>query len=178
MSTTQVKDPWMGTKATAAFMGKSVNTVRSLIKDGSLPAKLDGARWKVRQSDAKSFLESGAAEDPEMADLVAGRLMHHAVSRVDEGQMCTYFVQAKGGGPIKIGRTTQFSYRMNKLRLGCPFPLRVLGILLGDHEAMLHQRFADDRLHGEWFKVSWELAVFMETAFGEIPHPAFSEVEA
>lgn len=60
--------------------------------------------------------------------------------RCDE--VSVYFIQAVGGGPIKIA-----------LQAGSPVTLRIIGIADGGQpqEVALHRRLAKHRLHGEWF---------------------------
>lgn len=66
-----------------------------------------------------------------------------------------YFVQAEGNGLIKIGFTDREPMkRFAGLQAASPVPLVHLGIMWGgrDLEARLHQKFADLRSHGEWFR--------------------------
>ena len=63
----------------------------------------------------------------------------------------TYFVQAGPDGPIKIGSTKNLIVRLRALSVMLPVPLRVLGVIKGDHEQWCHARFAPFRLRGEWF---------------------------
>jgi hypothetical protein len=46
---------------------------------------------------------------------------------------------------------------------GSPLPLRLLAIETGRHarEAELHERFAADRMHGEWFRPSASLLSYI-----------------
>lgn len=58
---------------------------------------------------------------------------------------------------VKIGFTNDSPFsRLKSLQTGCPFPMRVLGFILGNkaHEAELHRVLADDRTTGEWFAFS------------------------
>jgi hypothetical protein len=75
-----------------------------------------------------------------------------------------YFVQAVGGGPIKIGHAANVAARVDRLQTGSPAPLRVLAVILGagvSAETSLHQRFAHLRAHGEWFHPAAELTDFI-----------------
>jgi hypothetical protein len=65
-----------------------------------------------------------------------------------------YFCQALDGGPIKIGLTENPPLRLAHIQACCPVPVRFVAIVLGDSsdEALLHRRFAEWRLHGEWFR--------------------------
>lgn len=74
----------------------------------------------------------------------------------------TYFIQAVGGGPIKIGFTSRTpNERLAALQTGSPVELRIVGLLHGNREREMHERFKDDRLHGEWFNPSRHLVVFI-----------------
>ncbi len=63
-----------------------------------------------------------------------------------------YFI---GGdeGPVKIGFTVDLKGRLSNLRTASPVWLEVLAVRHGGEarEAVYHEQFAADRLHGEWF---------------------------
>lgn len=63
-----------------------------------------------------------------------------------------YFVRAVNG-LIKIGSTKYFDSRFQSLQNGSPVELTVLVTIGGDRtkEFTYHSRFAEHRLHGEWF---------------------------
>lgn len=69
-----------------------------------------------------------------------------------------YFAAADRG-PIKIGRTANIASRFLRLQTGHAKPLRLLAAMPGDAavERELHERFADQRVHGEWFARCAEL---------------------
>jgi len=76
-----------------------------------------------------------------------------------------YFIQANIGGPIKIGWSANVPNRVESFQLGCPFTLVVLGQIDGaavSDEKELHRKFADYRLHGEWFTPATELLSFIK----------------
>ncbi len=63
----------------------------------------------------------------------------------------TYFLQAGPGGPIKIGSTRNLAVRIRTLMTMSPVPLRLLGVMKGDHEDACHMHLGAFRIHGEWF---------------------------
>jgi len=70
-----------------------------------------------------------------------------------------YFIQAATGGLIKIGVAADPSARLAEIQRMCPIPLRILSTLPGigqRGEKALHQRFAAERRHGEWFALTAE----------------------
>lgn len=72
--------------------------------------------------------------------------------RRDQRVNFTYFIQRGGpGGPIKIGLSTDPARRLRALATGSAEPLALLGVLAGDHEAVLHLRLKAHRMQGEWF---------------------------
>lgn len=74
----------------------------------------------------------------------------------------TYFIQADGGGPIKIGTTCQEpEKRLANLQTGSPVVLRIVGLIHGNVERQLHDAFAKFRIHGEWFEASDELIQYV-----------------
>lgn len=68
-----------------------------------------------------------------------------------------YFIQAGGSdGPIKIGVSNAPHLRLAELQTGMPNELVLLATRHGNNRAEkeLHQRFAADRIRGEWFRPS------------------------
>jgi len=63
----------------------------------------------------------------------------------------TYFLQAGRSGPIKIGSTRNLAVRIRTLMTMSPVPLRLLGVIKGDHEESCHMHLGAYRIHGEWF---------------------------
>lgn len=77
-----------------------------------------------------------------------------------------YFVQAEGGGLVKIGLTeSSMSSRLSILRGMSPVPLTCLATMPGDSEteASVHRRFARGWSHGEWFRPAAELLEFIRS---------------
>jgi hypothetical protein len=66
----------------------------------------------------------------------------------------TYFLQAGGDGPIKIGSTKNLVVRVRSLCAMSPVPLKLLGIVPRDVEEACHAQLGAFRLHGEWFAPS------------------------
>jgi hypothetical protein len=97
--------------------------------------------------------------------------MSDAQSTQPESQQTTayvYFVQAATTGLIKIGCTGNVKKRLLELQAMNSEVLTLLGCRPGslEEEAFLHERFADLRRHGEWFKPATELLAFIrENAF-------------
>lgn len=73
----------------------------------------------------------------------------------------TYFIQAKNGGPIKIGKSLDPKKRLQELQTGHSESLVILGFTDCFTEDELHDRFRGQRLNGEWFKLSAELYSFL-----------------
>ncbi len=66
-----------------------------------------------------------------------------------------YFIRPAGKrGPIKIGCSITPEKRLASLSPFAPFPLEIMGSISGDFddESFIHQCFAADHVHGEWFK--------------------------
>lgn len=76
-----------------------------------------------------------------------------------------YFIQETGlfRNRVKIGLTDNLKKRLGQLRSGSPSTLRLLLVLPGDtqEEAYYHERFAQYRIHGEWFKYGLKLQLFI-----------------
>lgn len=72
-----------------------------------------------------------------------------------------YFARPDQSSRVKIGFTAGApSDRLAHLQTACPTRLRLIGAMAGDEavERWLHDRFAADRLEGEWFRMSADLA--------------------
>lgn len=77
-----------------------------------------------------------------------------------------YFVAPRYGGLIKIGFTAgDLEERLGGLQCGSPVPLVVRAWRFGDQslEKELHDRFAPDRRHGEWFSPTMPLLRLMDS---------------
>jgi hypothetical protein len=78
-------------------------------------------------------------------------LLHHEDKPFTTDVSYTYFIQAGADGPIKIGSTRNLVVRLRTLATIVPVPLRLLGVMRGNHENHCHARLAAFRSHGEWF---------------------------
>jgi hypothetical protein len=74
-----------------------------------------------------------------------------------------YFVQAEGGGPIKIGTTSCLTDRLRNLSAQHGMKLVVLGLMEGSYadEQVIHGRFGFLRRGGEWFDPDPQLLDFI-----------------
>jgi hypothetical protein len=90
------------------------------------------------------------------------------LSKTVEGA-AVYIVAAQETGRVKIGRAKDVRKRLGALRGSSPVDLDLLGTLPGGAavEAYLHASFASQRLHGEWFELTTEIAAVAET--GKLP---------
>lgn len=92
-----------------------------------------------------------------------------------------YFIKPIGkAGPIKIGCTRFVERRLDELLHWSPVPLEVVAIAPGDFrlERFIHNRFADERLHKEWFTESDALIAAIERVkAGEPVVTVFGAVE-
>lgn len=65
-----------------------------------------------------------------------------------------YFIQAIGGGLVKIGVSSSPQFRLASLQCGCPVELRIIktiDVVPRTVETDIHKRFAKYRVRGEWF---------------------------
>ncbi len=71
-----------------------------------------------------------------------------------------YFMRpVSADGRIKIGCSFRPAKRLIALSVHSPYPLEIIGVGKGSipDEQLLHEYFAADRLHSEWFRASDEL---------------------
>lgn len=94
------------------------------------------------------------------------RIALEEITRDKPGYRRVYFIQAEEGGPIKIGVAQDPPKRLAEIQRTCPQKLRILATVPGGapRERELHSKFADYRLHGEWFQPSNELHAIIAIA--------------
>ena len=77
-----------------------------------------------------------------------------------------YFAQTveTTDGRVKIGCSYKPAARLVALAVWSAYPIRIIAVAPGDFsdEKALHEFFADDRLHGEWFRCSAELLAVID----------------
>jgi hypothetical protein len=83
-------------------------------------------------------------------------------SEVGQAGRQVYFIRL--GERVKIGVSVNVRRRLKSLQTSCPDRLELLHSAGGtwDDEVQLHKRFAADRLTGEWFRLSPEIAEYIE----------------
>jgi hypothetical protein len=74
-----------------------------------------------------------------------------------------YFAQLRSGGPIKIGYAKNAKRRFSQLQIGNSTTLKCLALIAGNEgdERLLHIKFAQDRIRGEWFKPTEQLREYI-----------------
>ena len=87
-----------------------------------------------------------------------------------------YFIRPIGAhGPVKIGCSKDPKGRAHTISIWSPVPLEIVAVAEGGHEyeRALHERFAKDRMHGEWFAASSELTALIDSiaAGAALPRP-------
>jgi transcription elongation factor Elf1 len=75
---------------------------------------------------------------------------------------CVYFFRHIGLTPVKIGYSTNESpiERFNQFKTYAPYGSEILGFVILSNakeiETLLHQKYANKRLSGEWFEITIE----------------------
>jgi len=112
-------------------------------------------RWLRQQA----LLETEPQEPRAWFDWMTRR--HCGAASLCNSQL--YFIQCNGG-PIKIGMARNVKKRMADFRISNPFPLVCLLSIRApyDAERILHERFAEHRIHGEWFSPARALLEFID----------------
>lgn len=109
---------------------------------------------------------------------LAAWAMRRAQDLVDEliqsERQLVYF--ARAGGKVKIGTSRDVPARLRSLQTGCPHPIELLHVEVGDEarEQVWHDRFKHLRAQGEWFHLSGLLAEML----GFDPNAAFVDDKA
>jgi hypothetical protein len=105
-------------------------------------------------------------------------MTHYVIRPTPKSSGYVYFVQAPGGGPVKIGFTTDHPKRRLKQLQSCsPVELTLRAMLRGTSKdkLALHKRFAANRLHSEWFAPHPDMPSIC--CDGEVTQPLPQEVE-
>jgi len=120
---------------------------RVSISTSDIAAVYTSGEWRERYSSWADYLEK-----------------EHGVARPAQlpgpDARTVYFVQAIDGGPVKIGVTADVTSRLAGLQVGSPQELCILAVIPAVGRACeveLHDRFAESRLHGEWFRPTEDL---------------------
>jgi hypothetical protein len=73
-----------------------------------------------------------------------------------------YFI-SDGVGHVKIGYSVDVQTRLREIQAHNAFPLTVLAVLKGGSEVerALHERFAEHRVRGEWFRLAPEIIEYL-----------------
>ena len=74
-----------------------------------------------------------------------------------------YFIREEGSNYVKIGQTRMPGDRLKELQISNPRELRVVKLFEAPSQAesILHAMFREERVRGEWFKMSSRLSAFM-----------------
>jgi hypothetical protein len=101
-------------------------------------------------------------DDPQ-PPMAPGQRARSNMDAIDRPMSQVYFIQIGQSGPIKIGISSNVGQRFTDLSVACPWDLRLLCTKYGTEkdERRLHQRFAADRMRGEWFRPSARLLAFI-----------------
>jgi hypothetical protein len=81
---------------------------------------------------------------------------------MNEEKGCVYFFKHVGLSPIKIGYSENESpfFRFNQFKTYAPFGAELIGFIKTKNakelETTLHQKYARDRIKGEWFEITKE----------------------
>lgn len=78
--------------------------------------------------------------------------------------MSVYFATCRELNAVKIGSSLDPHLRMKEVQVGCPFEVTLEAVFSGgpERERQFHRWFADDRLWGEWFKITPEIESLIE----------------
>lgn len=151
---------------------------------------ISGADGRNRTGDLLITNRSRAPGDPVISGTYGDELRRMATDRGNESAQdqhtregveplpallkrkgWVYFIQARTGGPVKIGFSYSPSHRLADLQIGCPVRLQIIAKIPGTDEVEreLHRELAKDRSHGEWFRPTDRLRAVFEKRLGGAP---------
>lgn len=73
----------------------------------------------------------------------------------------TYAIEAVEQNTVKVGHTTDIERRLDELQCASAYPLRIIGMLDGDHEKRLHRLLRSHWRSGEWFALNDEVLAIL-----------------
>ena len=144
----------------SATIGRGISV---LCSEGFVRVVKQGGRWR----DKTEYEFNGKYLHPnfDMVHQILNPKMREL--QLPSGQGGIYFIGNTEQQVVKIGYSSKSNVkgRIKQLQTGCPYKLSTL-MLIGwssqQGEAMLHRHFAEYRLQGEWFKITGELAEYLE----------------
>lgn len=92
--------------------------------------------------------------------------------------MVVYFMYS--AGRVKIGFSNGLRERQLQMKASGPFPPVVVLVVKGTEESerQLHAKFAAERLHGEWFKLSSKLRSFLSYRLCPVGRASLQKAES
>lgn len=141
-----------GTLKPEFFVDVSNGIVQKLIenRDERLFAILDDVQQEMEQA----VREQISNDEREIADNLQQKSFPRIVLKDRPG----YIYLVKASGYYKIGLSKQPKVRFSQIGLQLPFPFEVLHIIsatnMYETESKLHQKYAHQRLNGEWFSLT------------------------
>jgi hypothetical protein len=139
--------------------------------------------WVLAEDITERFGVDRWTEEPRrLAEEARAEAIHvqaeERVRRRSARRLYMYAIRAGAhGGPIKLGVAADPSHRVQELQTGNPEQLHLLGAWrIADtiEERIFHDRFAAQRLRGEWFAHSDELCAVIR----ELDPSPFDQEEA
>lgn len=139
----------------AAMLGVSVRTVQLRAAAGEIPgAALIFGRWTFDPVMLRRFIKR-----PAIWDMMAEA--ERTGFRMPGERGYVYFLQC--GRHVKIGYSQNVKARVSAITYASPKPMLLLGYVRGCRmlERLIHERFAHQRSHGEWFRRAPKLNQFI-----------------
>lgn len=65
----------------------------------------------------------------------------------------TYLLRMGDSNKVKIGASDDPKSRVKNMQTACPEDLKLIAIIQGDCEGLLHAALDDYRIRGEWFRI-------------------------
>lgn len=159
--------PYLTVQEVAAYARVDVKTIRRAISDGRLRAFKPVRKLLIREDDVPAWISSRIA--PESAGTIPATDEFARLLREAPEAHVVYFIQRGDDGPIKIGhvrRPENLVRRMRALQNACAEQVVARRLIKTAPEncleIILHARFAEHRLQGEWFSPAPEIVAYME----------------
>jgi len=127
---------------------------------------ITGARWRSIIDQAAPFYDTYPDQDIEDHNASVMENQRQPETREEPRASLPrvprkgYIYLMIGDGYHKIGQSNNPQLRLNQIGKGLPFPLTLIHTVPTDDmeeaEQRIHAKFAEQRIHGEWFALSHE----------------------
>ena len=110
---------------------------------------------KSLENEKVGYIENGMFYPSESVARYYFEKQREYNSKIEDDNLTNiYFIQSINGGPVKIGKAKNVQQRLLGFQIGCPVKLSVVAVYKNVDDSLenvLHNKYSEYRIHGEWF---------------------------